>query len=175
MAARQPKLRLPRKPPLTTTRYRHMVRELVNLSNKYGLVLDQVIPSATRLINEAHQRSKDMGAAPRAGAPKVWIQGQLVRLWIWVRALQIEDPKLTDRDACIRLALDGYEVWAHDANSVVVEDVHVRVTDAEHLRRRLADAKKSLRGYDKVIRELEQRAQDLVQERETERISIQNQ
>jgi hypothetical protein len=172
MADKQPESLRRRKPPLTTTRFRRMVLDLVHLSRKYGDDLEEVVPSASRLISEANRRLHRLGPAPKAGTPELWFQGQLTRLWIWVRVLQIEDSNLTDCAACSRLARDGYYVWNHDVNSMKGEDVRVRVTNSGTLRRRLADAKKSLRGHDDAICELEQRAQDLVQDRRIESLLI---
>ena len=52
-------------------------------------------------------------------------------------------------------------MFAHDPYAVVVEDVCVFVTNPETLRRRLADARKSLEGYDATIWLIEQEANDL--------------
>jgi hypothetical protein len=161
MAARQRKIRSPTKPRLTKKRFKQIVRELEHLSNKYEGDLDKVIPSVNRLIKEAKELVQRFTEVPRAGAPELWIQGQLVRLLRLVRAIQIAKPNLDDRGACRLLAWEGFWVFAHDPRSIGVEDVRELITNPETLRRRLAEAKKSLLGYDEVIREIEQEAHDL--------------
>jgi hypothetical protein len=161
MAARQSKIRSPKKPRLTNTRYKQIVRELEHLSNKYEGDLDEVIPSVNRFIREAKERLQRFNEVPHAGAPKLWIQGQLVRLWRLVRAIQIAKPNLDDRGACRLLAWEGFWVFAHDPRSIMVEDARELITNPETLRRRLAEAKESLLGHDGVIREIEQEAHDL--------------
>jgi hypothetical protein len=138
------------------------VRELEYLSNKYGEHLTKVVPSITNDIKAAKARIQLHGLAARAGAPRLWIQGQLVRLWRIVRALQIANPKLDDLGACRLLAREGFWVYEHDPrSSIAVEDVRVLVKNSTTLRRRLAEAKKSLRGHDEVIQELDLEASEL--------------
>ncbi|MEI8153230.1 MAG: hypothetical protein WCG92_16755 [Hyphomicrobiales bacterium] len=158
MAARQSKSQSPRKHRLTKSRFQRMVRELEYLDRKYDGDLDKVIPSVKKFIEEAKNRLGRFDELPRGGAPKLWIQGQLVRLWRLVRAIRMGDPQLDDREACRRLALAGFWVYAHDPRAIGVEDVRVLITNPDTLRRRLGDANKSLHGHDDVIYELEQEA-----------------
>jgi hypothetical protein len=164
MGARQPKLRSPRKPRLTRTRYKQMLHELEHLSKKYQGDLDKIIPSVSRFIAEAQERVQRFQDVPQAGAPTLWIQGQLVRLLRLVCAIRILDPKLDDREACRLLAAEGFWVFAHDPYAVVVEDFCVLITNPNTLRRRLADARKSLEGYVATIQLIEQEANDLAKD-----------
>ena len=65
MAPRQPLNRPRRKPPLTTTRFKHMVRDLSNLYAKYQGDLDEVIPLMWMAINNARARAERMQNAPK--------------------------------------------------------------------------------------------------------------
>jgi hypothetical protein len=103
VAARQSSGRPQKKPPLTATRYKQMVRELAHLYNKYQGDLDEVIPFMWMGIASAEDRARRMTKSPKAGAPELWNEGQLARLWVKVRALQIVSPGLTVREICRQL------------------------------------------------------------------------
>jgi hypothetical protein len=158
------------KPRLTNARYKQIVRELEYLSRKYEGDLERVIPSFREEIKQAKERierhsierhSEDRGAGHRgAGAPTLWRAGQLARLWRIVRALQIANPKLDDREACQLLAWEGFWVWDHDPRStIMVEDVYRFIDNPETLRKRFGEAKRTLLSED--IRELEEEAHEL--------------
>ena len=55
-------------------------------------------------------------------------------------------------------------MFAHDPYAVVVEDFCVFITNPNTLRRRLADARKSLEGYDATIQLIKQEANDLAKD-----------
>jgi hypothetical protein len=118
--------------------------------------------------------------SPGAGAPELWTKGQLARLWVKVRALQIYSPALTVRDICRQLVsaksmsnpddlgpddvptvVTGYEVWADEKRSDSREQVSRYITNAEQLRRRFGDAEKAIRATDGARERLEQEAHDL--------------
>jgi hypothetical protein len=181
VAAKQPSRRPLKKPPLTATRYKQMVRELAHLYDKYQGDMDEIIPFMWMGIASAVDRAKRMTKSPKAGAPELWNEGQLAYLWVKVRALQIASPGLTVRDICRQLVsaksmsnpdelgpcdeptlVTGYEVWADEKRSISREEVSRYVTNAEQLRRRFGDADKIIRATDGARERLEERAQSLV-------------
>jgi hypothetical protein len=176
MVARYSSSKTPKKPPLTTTRFRRMFQDCVRLYNKYQGDLDEVFPFALFNIANAQQRVDMMSHSPKAGAPKFWTDKQLGRLWVLVRARQIAKPALTVRDICRELAqagswridesgnkipAKGYAVWAEENRSIKGEEVSQHITNAEQLRRRYADADRKM-GLAPGIRErFEEEAQHI--------------
>jgi hypothetical protein len=178
MAPRQPLNRPRRKPPLTTTRFKHMVRDLSNLYAKYQGDLDEVIPLMWWSINNARARAERMQNAPKAGAPGLWTEGQLARLWVTVRVRRIQQPELTVRDVCKLLAKAnfprfdengdlvperGYAVWADEPRSIRREEIERHVTNAETLRRRYEDAEKLWKQEPAAVKYCEEEAQWFVE------------
>jgi hypothetical protein len=165
VAARQSSGRRQKKPPLTATRYKQMVRELAHLYDKYQGDMDEIISFMGLQIASAVDRAKRMTKSPGAGAPELWNKDQLAHLWVKVRARQIAWPGLTVRAICRELVsakssanpdqldfevevwpeVTGYEVWANEKRSISREEVSRYVTNAEQLRRRFGDADKAIR------------------------------
>jgi hypothetical protein len=176
MAVRYSSSKAPKKPPLTTTRFRRMFQDCVRLYNKYQGDLDEVFPFAWFNIANAQQRVEMMERRPKAGAPRFWTDGQLGRLWVLVRARQIAKPALTVRDICRELAqadswridesgnkvrAKGYAVWAEENRSIKGEEVSQHITNAEQLRRRYADADRKIGSAPGIRERFEQEARDI--------------
>jgi hypothetical protein len=171
-----------RKPPLTTTRYKQMVRELGNLYNKYQGDLDVAVPMLGMSIAHAMSIASRFKSKPRAGAPGVWTPGQLARLWVVVEARRNRNPQLTVSDVCAELArheswyprpaddpveddkrvrIKGYEVWAEESRSLNREEVTRFISNPQQLRRRYAEAERQLRKHPRAREALEKEARRL--------------
>jgi hypothetical protein len=108
-----------RVPVLTSTRYKQMLRELQNLNRKHRSHLSTIVPSIEQDLQNAQANANRLSERPKAGAPQHWTDGELLRLWVFVRAEQIRRPHSGVREACRVISKRGFTVITLDRRSVV--------------------------------------------------------